>query len=112
VNQVLVKVIAVEDQNRLPAGTLQRSLQAIAPERESTKLRGLSALRMTRTNRDESLRVLLRLLIDESVEDLSRAATDARHCQERRVKRRKRFRPYWACAPVMTSTLPSMFCLK
>jgi hypothetical protein len=73
VNQVLVKVIADEDQNRLPTGTLQRSLQAIPPERETTKLRGLSALRMTQTNRDESLRVLLRLLIDESVEDLSQS---------------------------------------
>jgi len=29
---------------------------------------------MTKTNSDESLRVLLRLLIDEMVEDLSRTA--------------------------------------
>jgi len=37
------------------------------------KLRRLSVLPMTETNSDESRRALLRLLVDEIVEDLSRS---------------------------------------
>jgi hypothetical protein len=81
----------------------------------------------------ESLRLLLRLLIDEIVEDLSPGTPDARAGQfknqtsqgnsESHWVRRKdnrgeaqgkaeRFRRYWACARVTTSTLPSILWLK
>jgi hypothetical protein len=39
---------------------------------------------MTKTNRDESLRALLRLLIDEIVEDLSRSSSG---CESRSVQK-------------------------
>ena len=53
---------------------MQCSLQAIVREQLIKKLRRLSVLRITKTNSGESLRVLLRLLIDIIVEDLSRLA--------------------------------------
>jgi hypothetical protein len=93
---------------------------------------------MTKTNSDESLRVRLRLLIDETVDDLAQSGggSESRSVQKpnlhgrccdvlgsperhsprttvgRRMKRRERVRLYWACAQVTTSTLPSIFWLE
>jgi len=44
----------------------------------------LSVLRLTKTNSDESLRALLRLLIDETVDDLSQSGS---RCGRRSVQK-------------------------
>jgi hypothetical protein len=60
------------------------------PGSASNNLRCLSVLRTIKTNSNESLGVLLGLLIDEIVEDLSRSGTGGR---SRSVQKTK---PAWA----------------
>jgi hypothetical protein len=83
VKQWLVTEIAVADQDRLHTRTMQCSLQAVSSGREATNCVDWASYGW-KTNSDQSPRALVRLLIDEIVEDLSQSGSG---CESRSVQK-------------------------